>query len=193
MLVSMLSCSVGRIYNITCYYHLVWYSSTTTFYPPVGSQCQYVNMHGTTSQKLHSKSKIIHFLFFFFYTHYCKKSWHQKEKSFRGRQHQTKNIYITHDRIQCPPSFTFSVSNTGVVGGGEMRLGGEIMVTRLDPGISVLCKERELVSVGWSCTAEFQASRLDTVQSRINRKTWQKAARARNQKYKKFEGKNNRR
>lgn len=110
--VSMLNCSVGRVYNIASYCHLVWLSSTTTFYPPVGSQCQYVNMHGTPSKKLHSKSKIIQFLFF---VHYCKKSWHQKKKSCKG-QHQTKNIYISHDRIKCPPRFTRSVSNTGVVG-----------------------------------------------------------------------------
>lgn len=39
----------------------------------------------------------------------------KRKKSCRG-QHQTKNIYISHDRIKCPPRFTRSVSNTGVVG-----------------------------------------------------------------------------
>lgn len=89
------SVAVWKGFNIACYYHLVWHSSTTTFYPPFGSRCQHVNMHGRTGQKLHSKSKIIRFLFLYIIA----KNPDIKRKSLAEHDNiKTINIDITRDR-----------------------------------------------------------------------------------------------
>lgn len=139
----------GRCINIACYCHLVWHGGTTIFYPPVGSQCQYVNML-CTSQKLHSESKIIQFLFF---VHYCKRSWHQKKNRVKPK------TFSSH--IKCQPRFMKSLSKHCERGG---------ITSWVEERSNIFTPWSELMLVGRSCTVKLQATTLDTMQPRINGK-----------------------
>lgn len=162
----MRSCSVGRVYNIACYCHLLWHSSTTTFYPPVGSQCQEVNTCMVYPVKSYIQ-KVKSFSFSFFCTLLQNNS---DIKRCRGQQHRNKNIYVTHDRIKVSTTFHYECVKHWSGGGEKSGAWGKIgQCSHIRKHLCTL-GEWELVSVWWSYTVEFQASRPDTVQSRMNGK-----------------------